>query len=96
MESHRHGAPLDPSSGDGRQKTTQFPLGRSRVSNDGEFVTPAEAKAMFEAHEREQAARRKAFEHEAKVNRDFRARDRTLIQDMKQQIERGNIERYGK
>jgi hypothetical protein len=95
-EAHKHGAPPDETSGDGRQKTTQFPLGKSRVSNDGAYVTPAEAKAMFAAHEREQAARRKAFEKEAKVNRDFRARDRLLMQDVKAQIERGNIERYGK
>jgi hypothetical protein len=95
MESHKHGAPLDESCGGNRQATTKFPLGKSRISNDGAYVTAAEAKAMIEAHEREQAARRKAFEHEAATNRKFRDRDRTLIQDMKAQIERGAKERRG-
>lgn len=96
-EAHKHNAPLDESSGDNRQATTKHPLGKSRKTGDAsEYVTPEQARQMFVAHEREQAARRKAFEKEAKVNRNFRARDRLLMQDVKAQIERGNIERYGK
>lgn len=94
-EAHKY-APLDESSGDNRQATTKHPLGKSRMTGDGDFITVEAAKQMFAAHEREQAARRKAFEREAATNRAFRARDRMLMQDVRAQIERGNIERYGK
>ena len=92
-EAHKHNAPLDESSGDGRQKTTQFPLGKSRISNDGAYVTAAEAKKMFDAYEAEQKARRAIYENECAKNRAFHANQHALIRDMKSQIERGMRER---
>ena len=46
-ESHKHGAPLDESCGGNRQATTQFPLGKSRMTGDAGFVTAEEAKRLF-------------------------------------------------
>jgi hypothetical protein len=58
------------------------------------YVTVAEAKKMFEARDAARQAQQRAFEREAATNRAFRARDAALIQNMKQQIERGLKERY--
>ena len=80
---------LDISSGAHAQKSPQFQMGDA--SN---FVTPQQAKAMFAARDAARKAEQRAFDHEAKVNRDFRARDAALIQDMKSQIERGLKEQY--
>ncbi len=81
---------LDSSSSQHAQKSTEFPMGDA--SN---FVTPQQAKQMFAARDAARKAEQRAFEHEAATNRAFHARERALILDMKQQIERGSKERWG-
>jgi hypothetical protein len=92
-EAHRYG-PLDPASGDGRQKTTQHPLGQSRVSNDGEFITPEQARQLFKQRDAEQAARHAAFMREAAQNKAFNQNQRELIRSMKSQIDGAMKERW--
>ncbi len=79
---------LDTSSGQHAQKSTEFPMG------DSNFVTPQQAKQMFEAHEREQAARHAAFMREASANKAFNDNQHALVRAMKDQIDGAVKERW--
>ena len=93
-EAHKHGAPLDPSSGDGRQKTTQTPMEKSRISNDGDFITPEQARQLFKQRDAEQAARHAAFMREANANRDFNARQHAMIKEIQAINDKAVAERW--
>lgn len=94
MESHKHGAALDPSSGDGRQKTTQFPLGKSRISNDGAFVTPEQARKMFAERDAKRQAEQKAFLHEAATNKAFNQNQHAMIKEIQAINDKAMKERW--
>jgi hypothetical protein len=94
-EAHRHGAPLDPSSGDNRQATTKHPLGKSRMTGDSEFMTPEQARQLFKQRDTEQAARRKAFEREAAANRTFNQNQHAMVRSIQEINDRYNLDRYG-
>jgi hypothetical protein len=96
MDAHKHGAPLDESSGDNRQATTQHPLGKSRMTSDGsEYITPEQARQLFKQRDAEQAARRRAFEHEAVQNRAFNDQQHAMVRSIQEINDRYNIARYG-
>jgi hypothetical protein len=63
-------------------------------TGDGAYVTPAEAKAMFEAHEREQKARRAIYEKECAKNRAFNDHQHAMIRDIQAINDKAMKERW--
>ncbi len=79
---------FDPSVGKHSQKSEQFPMG------DSNFVTPQQAKAMFESHEREQKARRAIYENECAKNRSFNANQHAMIKEIQAINDKAMKERW--
>ena len=84
---HEH-MKFDPSSGQHAQKSMEHPMG------DSNFVTAAEAKAMFAARDAKRQAEHKAFLREAAQNKAFNQNQHALVRAMKSQIDGAMKERW--